>query len=818
MFNALDRYFLQKQYRKAVLKFLTDYLQSQPPHIHLILQTPLFCNLLRCLQRDTSTTIVSIALTTLIMFLPHMPSSLVPHLPTLFNIYARLLFWARERAGIVEPRSDDSGDGPWEVYSFEAEVDDHPVDHLLNYYTILYGLYPINFLDYIRKPQRYLRHANVANANDMEVQPTEIRDQSERFRRHHLLHPNLYTLTVESEKTDFSRWIKSEAPEVVAECMGLCLVTELNQVVSQTLPSIPDAEAPMSEGSLRYSQDALLSRSSMLDLQEGYSIAQSASMESISRRPSTLIRHDSHSSHPSTRDSAEVRNRESSVASPTLSSNLTTSASHTQLQDMIQSNKAMKSCLNQSLANDSVPSLSLSHQEPTADRPVEIPGISSPLSQIETTPQISHLQRRILILQNDLNFERYLKQQHMAHIGDLRRRRLDEAVTEAETQNLIMMNRNLKNRFEEAKKAEMQVKGESEKSRAMAKKWEADLATKLKKLRDESKKLKTDFETAQKEVENTRAECEKLRVMVSEAEVKELNWKQNMQSIEIHGAETARLKSELDRLTIVERDSQAKEIAQQEALDRAAEAEERVQVLATQLASRESEIERTRKLFQGQVATLQARLSEAQDGRGPSSPQAKEAVEAALAASREKQAELQKQCNLVTRKYTALQSSLLDMKTGITLGQLKIDTTPSVEGDSEDLSVSASPVMMKTRLHRVYTDPESIEGSAFNVTPPLGPQQKPGTPVSGIWSHRPGSPSGTDWSGDGSLSLSPDHRGLGRSESAGRLLARSHSDLFSESLQTRLRRDSRDKGKEESSSKKDKKSSALRGIRGFMYD
>jgi len=32
LFTALDRYFVKKQYRKAVLRFLGDYLQSQPPH------------------------------------------------------------------------------------------------------------------------------------------------------------------------------------------------------------------------------------------------------------------------------------------------------------------------------------------------------------------------------------------------------------------------------------------------------------------------------------------------------------------------------------------------------------------------------------------------------------------------------------------------------------------------------------------------------------------------------------------------------------------------------------------------------------------
>ncbi|KAH8735569.1 Hamartin protein-domain-containing protein [Ilyonectria robusta] len=823
MFTTLNQFFVKSQHRKAVLRFISHYLQSQPPHIHLILQTPLFGNILKCLQRDTSTTIISVALTAVIMLLPQMPSSLVPYLPTLFNIYARLLFWSRERAGIVEPQIDDSDQaGPWEVCTYRAGVDDHPVYHLLNYYTILYGLYPINFMDYIRKPQRYLRHANVANANDMEVQPTEIRHQSERFRRHHLLHPNFYTLTIDSEKTDLSRWIKSEASEVVAECTGLCLVTELNQLVSQTLPSIPAAEGPMSEDSTKDGHDpALLSGSSMVEPLDGYRITQSSSMESIvsGRRASGLTRQGSQSSHPSTRESMDARNRDPSVDSPSLLPHLTQSASHTQLQDMIQSNKTIKSSLHQSLANDSVPSLSLSHQESVPERPAAPsmtaqPTIGSPLSLTETSTQIANLQRRVLILQNDLNFERYLKQQHMAHIGDLRRRQLEEEATEAETQNLVIMNRNLRTRFDEAKKAEMQVRRESEKSRAMAKKWEADLANKLKNLRDESKRLKTEFEAVQKELENSKAECEKLRVLVCEAEVKELNSQQSIQSIEIRAAEIDRLKSEVDRRTVAERDQEAKEVERKRYIDFAVEAKEKADLLSAQLVSRESEVERVRKLFQSQIETLQARLLEAQEGRAQSSPHARAAVEGALAASREKQAELQKQCNLLMRKYTALQSSLLDMKTGATPGQLRIDTSHTTEVDSESLSMSASPVMMKTRPHRVLSNPELVEGAAYNVTPPLEQKLKLGTPMSGGWAHRPGSPSGTDWSGDGSLSMSPDQRAFIRSDSSGRLMARSHSDLFSSSMG---RRDSKDKGKDDGSGKKDKKA-GLRGIRGFMYE
>ncbi|KAM5368680.1 hypothetical protein ACJZ2D_009452 [Fusarium nematophilum] len=778
LFTALDRYFVKKQYRKAVLRFLGDYLQSQPPHLHQILQTPLFSDVLKCLQQDSSTTIVSAALTVLIMLLPHMPSSVVPHLPTLFNIYARLLFWSRERAGIVEPQPEEADHSTWEECNYQAEIDDHPVYHLLNYYTILYGLYPINFMDYIRKPQRYLRHANVANANDIEVQPTEIRDQSERFRRCHLLHPNFYTLTIDSEKTDFGRWIKSEASEVVAECMGLCLITESNQVLGQTLPSIPAPGVPVnSEGSAKDGQDpALLSSLTMVDAHDGYRLPQSASMESIasSRRPSALIRRGSQSSHPSTRESIDAKMREPSVDSPTLPPHLTQSSSHTQLQDMLQSNKAIKSGLHQSLTNDSVPSLSLSHQESVAERPAASslttqPTINSPLSLTETNTQVTHLQRQILLLQNDLNFERYLKQQHMAHIGDLRRRHMEEAATEAETQNLLITNRNLKNRFEEAKKAEMQ------------------------------------------------AERDKLRVLLCEAEVKELNWKQNMQSIEIHSAEIDHLKSEVERLTVEERDHQAKELERQRAIDAATEAEAKVEALTLQLSSRDGEVERSKNLFQSQIATLQAQLIELREGRSRSPPVEKEAIEALLAASREKQAELQKQCNLVLRKYTALQSSLLDMKSGATPGQLKIETPNASEGYPECLSMSSSPVMMKTRPHRILSNPEIAEATAFNVTPPL--DQKPGMPMSpksGGWAQPPGSPLGTDGSASGSLSMSPDHR-FGRSDS-GRLMARSHSDLFASASHNRIRKDSKDKGREEGGSKKDKKSSALRGIRGFMYE
>ncbi|RFU72240.1 tuberous sclerosis 1 [Trichoderma arundinaceum] len=811
-FSSLDGYFVKKKYRKISLNFFCDFIQSQPPHLHQVAQTPLFTDLLTCLQQDTSTAVISAALTALIMLLPHMPSSLVPHLPTLFNIYTRLLFWEKERSGTLESHSHDFEQASrWEVCVYDPEMEDTTISHLSNYYTILYGLYPINFMDYIRKPQRYMRHANVSNADEIEVQPTEMRHQSEQFRRCHVLHPNFYTLTIETEKTDFGRWIKSEAAEVVAECMALCVAPEAQLFPDHELLHLPgsSAQALNDELSQVRSDPGLLSSS--VTKVNSWRNSHLSSTESIAsdRTPSTLMRPGSQSSHHSARDSGEAtRPRDMFGVDSPSGTQLLQSASHTQLQDLIRSNKAIKSSLHQSLANDSVPSLALSHQESALDRPSTTmtlpPQTHTPVSTGDgSNAQIAHLQRQLLLLQNDLSFERYLKQQHMAHIGELRRRQMAEAATEAEMQNLIMMNRNLKSRHEEAKKAEMQVRKESEKSRAMAKKWEADLANKLKNLREESKKTQTELDTVRKELEESQRECEKLRKLVCDAEVKELNARQNMQSIEIHGAEIDRLKAEVERLSLSERDYQAREVERLASVDAAEDAQNQLETLKMQLAAAEMEVQRTKKLFQSQVATLQAQLADAREEQNRPAATVSVAVENALAASRAKQAEMQKQYNLLTRKYTVLQSSLLDMQLEASLATEKSSVA---EGEEDRMSSSTGPMSMRSRPLRFLSPAEAAEGAAYNAT--SSPGSHPGTPTSSVLQPlQPTSSAGTGGTdGQGSsvnLSMSPERSYFGNARAGG--------------IQSMIRRDSKDKAKDEPGKpKKEKKTLGLRGIRGFV--
>lgn len=755
--------------------------------MHVVLETPLFENILRCLENDTSTTVVSLATTALTMLLPNVPSSLVPYLSRLFNIYAHLLFWDRDRslasesldinpdAEKYEPPSD------WEKCSFSPDIDNTSIPNLLPYFTILYGLYPLNFVDYIRKPQRYLRHAEDPNADTIEVQPSEIRQKSERFRQYHILHPNFYNLTVESEKTDLSRWIKSEASEVVAECTALCLATEYGVGPEFGVPQDLGL-SEMEENTRNRLDQPFLTGQAILDgssRDHSWRTSTIAGSLEDTRPQAAVLRRPSQSSHaPSIREVIQNRTREGSGDSPTLPPSLVLSASHTNLQDMINSNKVIKSGLHQSLANDSVPSLTLSHQESMPDKapsklsavaPAPPPAGSS--SSVENgNEQIAQLYKKILLLSNDLSFERYMKQQHMAHIGELKRRQLREAATEAETQNLILINRNLRNRLEEAKRSELRAKKESDNRRNLSKKWETDLAAKLKLLREEQKIWNYEGATLKRELEAKSEECLKLTKMLCGYETTELNSKQNQQAINDHVEEIIRLKAEVSRLIEVERIYQSKERDAEARLAEAAESINQAEILGMKLAARDAEVEKTKRFYESQIKELNSKLEDALRTSAPryrKGSDSSKMVEGALAASRAKMADLQRQHSMLVRKYTVLQSSLLDMTASAKSQPTSMSRT-GLTPDSSDAEISAivqggdppSPVRRRSRRGRGFSDPELfVEGTRYNVTPPL--EALTGSSV-GTVIRRPSTPLSSTADSISGMDKSPTDRYYGR--------------------------------------------------------
>ncbi|KAI0548539.1 hypothetical protein F4679DRAFT_311274 [Xylaria curta] len=729
---VIDQFVCKASHRARSLLLLSSFVQSQPPHLHLILETPLFGHLLACLQRDTSTTTISLALTVLTMVLPHAPSSVVPHLPTLFNIYARLLFWERELSIHVtaEDRTERSmpNSPDWEISSFSSDVDDTTISQLLNYFTILYGLYPINFMDYIRKPQRYLRHAEVSDA-DVEVQPTEIRHASEQFRRCHLLHENFYTLTIDSEKTDFGRWIKSDPAEVVADCLALRqspdeLPSTLSLDLAQMLSS--DGEGWDKEDK----EPALLSSSTNLETtglgdirrSSGSSLSQ---FGSGSRNDPTLVRNPSQSSHRSNRDSSSTRLSENDNDGSSLARQLATSNSHTQLQDLMNSNKVVKSSLHQSLTNDSVPSLLLSHRESipekTSPQPhSDPPGSNMQLPDTMVNQKETKLLRYIYLLYNDLVFERFLKQQHLTHIGGLRRQHVREAASEAETQNIITANKHLKQRLEEAKKAETQAKTEAEKSRTLAKKWEADLFNKLKALREEQKKWNTERATLQVELKAVKDEAEALRTLLCEVEVREARLKQSIQSADINFGELERLRSEVAELTKSERNYQAEEAERQAAMTQAAEADNRAQAAELRLAAREFDFKQIQTQYQSQITELDSKLQEALVSGGERNIESlKSQFNAALEASRATHTEIRNRMQELSRKNNELQTKIFNLESQIPTTKPPVSQLVDTEDDFS--SGSNSPPGPKTRRRQSSSGPGLFKATSYNATPPLEP-------------------------------------------------------------------------------------------------
>lgn len=630
--KSIDKVIVKKSSRIAGLSLLCDFFRHQPPHLHQLLQTPLFENLLQCLQIDTSTRVISLAITALVMFLPHIPISASKHLPALFNIYSRLLFWDRERKSAdILPRADveteDESDVPekqpldsgktWDKLSFLLESEDDTVPELLHYFTFLYGLYPINFMSYIRKPQRYLRHANFPGADDLDIEPAQIRQRSEPFRQVHLLHPNFFTLTIESEIMGNNRWTKSEAADVVAECIALFVPSDEGPQSTSRSRGPPNKIEPNSD----IPDQPLLDSDVVTPYQSRHTSWRNTQSTAVTSpevyRSSGLHRKLSQTSQsiPSIADSPSFHPSDR-LDSPTLPPQILGSPSNNRLSDMLSS-KSTRGSLYQALTNDSVGSLSLSnnHQESHVDAYLESlsrdhaprsPSLRPTIATTDNVPaiKVAYLQREIQLLKNDLNFERYLKQQHLSHIKRLRNKQIREARAEAETQNLVNSNRNLKAKLEEANRLNLQMKKEHEKSKTHSRKWESELTVKIRTLREESKKWNMEREELSRDLKDARKDVTRLKNIVVESESRELRANQKVASVENSLDELERLRVEVEELQRKVVKLEAGELAAQRAMENERDALNQIEILEMELRARDLEIENAHRAFETELQHL----------------------------------------------------------------------------------------------------------------------------------------------------------------------------------------------------------------------
>ncbi|XP_072015378.1 hamartin-like isoform X1 [Amphiura filiformis] len=145
-----------------------------------------------------------LAVTTL---LPMIPSQLGPYLQDVFSIFARFTSRSVEKPGVIP-----------DVYQLHLQVAVHALFHRL------YGMYPHNFMEFLRSHYR----------NKLKEFNEAILPMLERVR----VHPLLVVGSPESE-TDKARWRKMEVHDVLTECARLALDTTEATQEEISLTSFP---------------------------------------------------------------------------------------------------------------------------------------------------------------------------------------------------------------------------------------------------------------------------------------------------------------------------------------------------------------------------------------------------------------------------------------------------------------------------------------------------------------------------------------------------------------------------------------------------
>ncbi|KAI1306706.1 hypothetical protein EDD11_004682 [Mortierella claussenii] len=117
---------------------------------------------------------------------------------------------------------------------------------------------------------------------------------------------------------------------------------------------------------------------------------------------------------------------------------------------------------------------------------------------------IVHLERDLLVAKNELNFELFLKQQHIQQISRVHRAHVLDASVEAERQNLYNTCRSLKAQLQETKLLLEKEKTELEKRKNKQTHWDTELKSKMQVFRDERKQLQFEAERLKQDIKDTR--------------------------------------------------------------------------------------------------------------------------------------------------------------------------------------------------------------------------------------------------------------------------------------------------------------------------
>ncbi|WBW70709.1 Rheb GAP, hamartin Tsc1 [Schizosaccharomyces osmophilus] len=462
---CFTKFYSQPRNRIPILSVMVSVARRQGPRLYEIPQTGLFDCVLNSLDYDCSPIALSYSLSFVIMILPHICNDLGNLLYRLFCCFLRLSmidsFTGPPKASTTNgwevlpnfastytTSSSSSSPSPLSAHT-KAKSNLSDTFHSeyfssLEYsqlFTFLYALFPINFLDFLRNPTSYAANHKftIPHRYNSEI----LLSKCTPLLSNHLAHRNFLSFTASSELSDKSRWKKLDSTAIVALCNRLNTVgmTEGNAESGYHQSARPLEDLGPPTGVLAYPNES----------------------HDIYPDPLSVSWHQQLSIPNSANSSFALEPTDVKGSVPAI--------------------------VDDSSENDSYRA-SISEASSFYHANVKsVPGVSESSEDISpnTTTLILRLQRELLFLKNELDFEKYMRQQHIQNISKLRREHVQDMAVESERQKLLLTNKRYKLQVEVLTQELEQQRTEAQAALNRRFQWETDCNNKLKAFREERK-------------------------------------------------------------------------------------------------------------------------------------------------------------------------------------------------------------------------------------------------------------------------------------------------------------------------------------------
>lgn len=182
------------------LTLLGHVVRRHPSWIYKIASHTVFKDLMKVLKSEKDVAVLLSALLIVVMLLPIIASLISPHLQELFEIFSHLATWNTNNPHKVP-----------ESYLLHLELGMYAL------FNRLYGMFPCNFLSYLR--QQY------SSKESLPVFSRTIKPMLDTVK----MHPLLVTATKELEISP-NRWKKIEANDVIIECAKFSIESNYDRI------------------------------------------------------------------------------------------------------------------------------------------------------------------------------------------------------------------------------------------------------------------------------------------------------------------------------------------------------------------------------------------------------------------------------------------------------------------------------------------------------------------------------------------------------------------------------------------------------------